>query len=80
MSVKSFKLDLTTDLRSWKFPIYSESNAPNSGTLAVNSVFRIEALQLKWRLASGVLCNQQMSTRFKRKFYMTMIRGSGWRW
>ena len=44
MLVKSFKLDLTADLQSWKFSDFPGSSAPTSGTLMEISVFGIGAL------------------------------------
>jgi hypothetical protein len=36
--------------------------------------YRIKAVWLKWRQASGVLCDPRVSLKLKCKFYRTMIR------
>ena len=35
--------------------------------------YRVKVRWLKWRLDSGVLCDQLMPARLKEKFYRTMI-------
>ncbi|KAF5931806.1 hypothetical protein HYC85_027977 [Camellia sinensis] len=44
------------------------------GEIGVDVVHRVKAGWLKWRSASGVLCDKRVSARLKEKFYRTAIR------
>ena len=52
---------------------YLGSINSKDGEIEEDVEHRIKAGQLKWRLASRVLCNRRMPTRFKGRFYRTMI-------
>ena len=53
---------------------YLESIINNDVEIDEDVKNRIKEKLLKWRLASKVLCNQQMPTRLMENFYRTTIR------
>ena len=56
---------------SFRFPGWKINKG---GEIGEHVKHRIRAGWLKWRLASGVLCDHCMSPRFKEKLYKTSIR------
>jgi hypothetical protein len=53
---------------------YLGSMISKDGEIDEDVEHRIRAGWLKWRLASGVLCDRQMPTKLKGKFYRTVVR------
>jgi hypothetical protein len=53
---------------------YLGSMLQNDGDTDEDVSYRIKAGWMKWRQASGVLCDKKMSHKLKGKFYRTAIR------
>jgi len=52
---------------------YSESFIQRDGSLVVHVRHRIKYGWMKWREASGVLCDKKISMRLKDKFYRSVV-------
>jgi len=53
---------------------YLGSLVQNDGEIEADVSNRIQAGWLKWRRASGVLCNKKVPLKLKGKFYLTAVR------
>jgi hypothetical protein len=53
---------------------YLRSMLQKNGDIDEDVSHKIKVVWLKWRQASGVLCDPKMSLKLKSKFYMTAIR------
>jgi len=55
---------------------YLGSIVQNDGEIEAYVNHRIQARLLKWRRASGVLCNKKVTLKLKGKFYRTTVRST----
>ena len=53
---------------------YQDFIFSKDGEIVDDITHRIQVGWLKWRAASGVLCNRRVSPKLKGKFYKTIIR------
>jgi hypothetical protein len=53
---------------------YLRSMLQKNGDIDEDVSHKIKVVWLKWRQASGVLCDPKVSLKLKSKFYMTAIR------
>ncbi|PKA53409.1 hypothetical protein AXF42_Ash012351 [Apostasia shenzhenica] len=53
---------------------YLGSIIQNDGEIDNDVISRIQAGRVKWRNASGVLCDRKIPSKIKDKFYKTVVR------
>ena len=72
---KTIKLDGQNVPKSERFR-YLGSIIQNDGNVDGNVNYRIQTTWMKWRKASGVLCERTMSLHLKGKFYRIVVKSA----